>query len=139
MSPGNQLENAINAFKQWRATQIGFSNICFEYWMLLHMEYSTACYGSRSDLLDKSNLKKLLEARGIDNYDKGFAYLFDVLKEKDGVSIAITNADKAIKSAIASAELGKEYPHFLNPYTDVHHLFLDMDNFINQKPSIRSK
>ncbi len=117
--------------------QIGFSNVCFEYWMLLHMEYSTACYDSCSDLLGKSNLKKLLKARGIDNYDKGFAYLFNVLKEKGGISIAMSNADKAINSAIASAERGKEHPHFLNPYTDVHHLFIDMDNFINKRPSIR--
>ncbi|WP_017446863.1 RloB family protein [Gayadomonas joobiniege] len=119
--------------------EIGFSNVCFEFWLLLHMEYSTASYDSCSDLLAQSNLKSALKSRGIDNYDKGFAYLFNTLKADDGVQKAIKNAAKANKSALDSAENGKVLPHFLNPYTDVRDLFIDMDNFINNKPSVRNK
>lgn len=119
--------------------EIGFSNVCFEFWLLLHLEYSTASYDSCTDLLSQSNLKALLKEKGIHNYDKGFAYMFDTLKNNDGVKTAIKNADKVIKSVTATAEKGKEQPHYLNPYTDVHHLFLDMENFINNEPSIRKQ
>jgi len=119
--------------------EIGFSNVCFEFWLLIHMEYSTASYDSCSDLLAQSNLKSALKKRGIDNYDKGFAYLFDTLKNDSGVERAIKNAAKVNKSVLESAESGKDLPHFLNPYTDVHDLFVDMDNFINNKPSVRKK
>lgn len=117
--------------------EIGFSNVCFEFWLLLHMEYSTATYDSCNDLLQQSNLKALLKERGIDSYDKGFAHLFDKLKNNDGVSTAIRNADKVIQTILSTAEKGKELPHYLKPYTDVHHLFIDMGNFINNTPSIR--
>ena len=117
--------------------QIGLSNVCFELWLLLHMEYSTASYDSCRNLLSQSNLKALLKERGIENYDKGFPYLFDAVKRKDGVSLALENAENVLKSALSAAGQGRSEPHYLNPYTDVHHLFLDMDNFINQRPSVR--
>lgn len=117
--------------------EIGFSNVCFEFWLLLHMEFSTACYDSCDELLNHSNLKKLLNERGIKDYNKGYAFLFDKLKDNDGISTALTNAEKVLQNALKTAEPGKDLPHYLNPYIDVHQLFLDMENFINKEPSIR--
>lgn len=117
--------------------EIAFSNVCFELWLLLHMDYSAASYDCCDDLLKNSKLKSLLRDRGINDYDKGFALLFDTLKNEDGVSNAMRNSDKLRKFVLAGAEQGKEQPHQINPYIDVQDMFTDMDNFINGEPSIR--
>ncbi len=117
--------------------EIAFSNVCFELWLLLHMEYSTASYHCCDDLLRNSKLKHLLRERGINDYDKGFALLFDTLKNEDGVANAMKNADKLRKFVLDGAEQGKEHPHQINPYIDVQDMFTDMDNFIKGKPSMR--
>lgn len=117
--------------------EIAFSNVCFEVWFLLHLTFSTASYASCSDLLKHSKLKELLREKGITNYDKGYAYLFNALK--DDVPNAFRNAEKVMQRALDSAEPGKESPCFLNPYTDVHELFIDIKNFINGQGSVRKK
>lgn len=118
--------------------EIAFSNVCFEFWLLLHMEYSTGSYNSCTDLLRNSRLKSLLKDRGIKDYDKGYALLFDALKNEDGVPNAMRNADKLRSFVIASAAQGKDQPYQLNPYIDVQDMFKDMDNFLKKKTSIRS-
>lgn len=115
--------------------EIAFSNVCFEIWLLLHLKYSTTSYESCDDLLNRSQLKALLKKKGMKNYDKGFIYLFDSLK--DDVPTALKNAEKVKRNAIDTAENGKSSPCYLNPYTDVHELFIDMANFINKKESCR--
>lgn len=115
---------------------IAFSNVCFEYWILLHFIDTSACYQSCANLLSESKLKAELKKIGINNYEKGLATLFDSIK--DNLQLAIERAEKIIANHKKTAEVGKEAPHFLNPYVDFHHLLIDMDNFINKKPSVRS-
>lgn len=115
--------------------EIAFSNVCFEYWLLLHLTYTTASYDSCNDLLNNSKFKLLLKKKGIDDYDKGFIYLFDSLKEE--IPTAFKNSEKVKNYAINTAENGKVSPCYLNPYTDVHELFIDIGNFINKKDSCR--
>ncbi len=112
--------------------KIAISNVCFEFWLLLHLKYSTASYSSYDDLISKSNLKTLLTAKGLKKeYDKADILIFDTLK--DDISTAIKNAEKVKINAFSSAELGKEFPCFFNAYTDVHELFIDMKIFIDKK------
>jgi len=117
--------------------EIAFSNICFEFWLLLHFVYSSASYENCDDLLKHSPLRSKFSERGIKNYDKGLACLFDSIKED--VPIAFKNAERIMKNAINTAEKGRESPSFLNPYTDVHELFFDIKNFVNGKKSVRNK
>lgn len=117
--------------------EIAFSNVCFEYWFLLHFGYSAASYDSCDDLLNRSQLKQKLADRGIEKYDKGIAYLFDKLSQHNGILNAIINGDRSRKQALAAAERGKDSPCYLNPYTDVHELLIDMKNFVDAKESVR--
>jgi hypothetical protein len=117
--------------------EIAFSNVCFEHWLLLHLVYSAASYESCDDLLKNSPLKKQLLQRGIKNYDKGYAYLFDKLSADNGIENAFKNAKKVMDNALKTAERGKSSPCYLNPYTDVHELFIDMQTFIDGKSSTR--
>jgi len=115
--------------------EIAFSNVCFEQWLLLHLTYSTAGYESCDDLLNRSPLKSLLKKKGINDYNKGLACLFDSLKNE--IDDAITNSTRVNKNALKTAENGKTIPPYLNPYTDVHELLIDIDNFIFKKDSCR--
>lgn len=115
--------------------EIAFTNVCFEYWLLLHLVYTTASYSSCDDLLKNSPLKDKLKKIGIDSYDKGYASLFDKLK--DNIPQAFENAKKLREHVIGGADTAKAAPHHLNPYVDTDEMFLDIKNFIDKKDSVR--
>jgi len=117
--------------------EIAFSNVCFEIWLLFHLTYSTASYDSCDDLLKNSPLESLLKKKGIKSYDKGLVYLFDSLK--NDIEKAKKNSIKINEAAFKTAEKGKTSPCYLNPYTDVHELFIDIDNFVSKKDSCRKQ
>jgi hypothetical protein len=115
--------------------QIAFSNVCFEFWILLHFRYTAGSYSSYDDLKNNSSLSNDLLTIGIKNYDKALPILFDKLK--DLVPDAIYNSKRLMIQALETAEKGKSAPHYLNPYVDVHEMFLDMKMFIDGKKSVR--
>jgi len=115
--------------------QIAFSNVCFEFWILLHFGYTSGCYSSYEDLKKRSALVQNLQKVGIQNYDKALPILFDKVKEL--VPNAIKNSEQLKDQALKASEKGREAPHYLNPYVDVHEMFLDMKNFIDGKKSVR--
>jgi len=117
--------------------QIAFSNVCFEFWILLHFGYTSGAYSSYDDLKKRSTLVKNLQKIGIDNYDKALPTLFDKVKEL--VPEAIKNSERLKNQALTASEQGRTQPHYLNPYVDVHEMFLDMKNFIDGKKSVRDK
>ncbi|WP_263080248.1 RloB family protein [Endozoicomonas sp. Mp262] len=109
--------------------EIALSNVCFEFWLLLHFEKTTAAYNSYDDLIRKSNLKKYLKERGIENYDKALTILYNEVSKENGVQNAIINAEQVNKQISEAAQQGEEEPHFLNPYTDVYKLLSSMREF----------
>ncbi|EGQ9831740.1 RloB domain-containing protein [Vibrio vulnificus] len=115
--------------------EIAFTNVCFEYWLLLHFVYTTASYSSCDDLLKNSPLKEELKKIGIESYDKGYASLFDKLKDK--IPQAFENSKKLRKHVMRDADPAKTAPHHLNPYVDTDEMFLDIKNFIDKKGSVR--
>lgn len=127
----------LNARKKAKKNniKIAFSNVCFELWLLLHLEYSTASYSCCDNLIKQSNLKNHLKAKGIENYDKRLPYLFDKLKEN--LVTAFRNAERVNNAAQKTADPKKMAPFHLNPYTDIHELFIDIQNFIDECESIR--
>ena len=111
--------------------------MCFEFWLLIHFEYTTAGYTSCDDLLHNSRLREKLSSIGIKDYEKGLPTLFDKLKDK--VNDAMKNSEKLKIEIEKSAEKDKMMPHKINPYLDIHEMFIDMDNFINKRKSIRKR
>lgn len=108
---------------------IAFSNVCFEYWLLLHFNYTTASYNSCDDLLKNSDLKELLRTVGIAKYDKGMAVVFDKLRYK--VSDAENHAKQLRKDITSSAGVDKKHVHQLNPYVDIDKLLKSIRDFTN--------
>ena len=115
--------------------EIAFSNVCFEYWLLLHFVYTTAAYTSCDDLLRNSELKTELRKIGINDYEKGATYLFDKLKDK--IRQAFANAQKIRAHAVKTADPSRNAPHYLNPYVDIDEMFSDMKNFIDGVQRVR--
>ncbi|MFX4232676.1 RloB family protein [Aliarcobacter butzleri] len=112
--------------------EIAISNVCFEYWLLLHLKCTTAGYQNYDDLIKNSELKKLLKNEGLkQDYDKADTQIFDLLK--NNISTAIINAEKVKNNAISTAEAGKESPCYYNAYIDFHELLIDMKIFIEKK------
>lgn len=109
---------------------IALSNVCFEFWLLLHFTQTTASYSSCQDLLSNSKLKAYLKTQGIEKYDKGLPLLFDALKTK--ITDAKKNAKIINQQAINAAEHGRTAPCYLNPYTNVNELFIAIDDFAEQ-------
>lgn len=132
----NELHSNARKKAKDNNIEIAFSNVCFEYWILLHFLYTTRPYDSCDDLLKNSELKKSVKNLGFNDYDKNLPLLFDRLKEM--IPDAMKNAEKLKKFAITSSQRGKSAPHFLNPYIDVHEMFQDIQNFIDKKASVRA-
>ncbi len=107
--------------------EIAFSNVCFEIWLLMHFTKSSACYTCCQDAISQSILKRKLSELGIPNYDKGLPFIFDKLKKN--IPEAIINAELIMNDAFGSASSDQKLPHYLNPYTNVHELFIDIKNF----------
>lgn len=107
---------------------IAFSNICFEYWLLLHFEFTTACYASCDDLLTNSNLKNHLKTVGIAKYDKAIPNIYALLREK--FDDAITHSKRTTEIGIQNANHGA-FPHQINPFINVYELFEAIEDFTN--------
>mgnify|MGYP001479748979 CR=1 FL=1 len=90
---------------------------CFEYWLLLHFEYSTSPYSTlgRKTAADQliSKLKNYIE-----NYNKSDKKIFSIVNENDGLSKALTNAATAFES---QCNVDTD-----NPSTRIHSLVMDL-------------
>lgn len=90
------------------------SNICFEYWLILHYKYSRASFLSRSGKSASQVCIEKLEEY-IKNYKKSaIEKYFDDLFLR--LETAIFNSKKSLNDAVSTNEL--------NPSTNVHELIL---------------
>lgn len=107
---------------------IALSNVCFEYWLILHCINSAAPYVSYDDLMRRSCLKEEFRRRGKGEYDKGEADIYLLLME--GVQLARTRAATINQRTLESAANNETRAHRLNPYTDMPKLLDAIDGFV---------
>ena len=117
--PNSLHAEALGMAKQ-HGVNIALSNVCFEVWILLHFQNTSAPYDSYDDLYKHSNLKQY-----IPKYDKGTKRKFSTEE--------IKNARKHAKVLNENTENGAApnwtKPHQWNPYTDVYKLLDAIDEF----------
>ncbi|GGW97915.1 RloB family protein [Alteromonas halophila] len=106
---------------------VAISNICFEYWLLLHFEQTDAQYGSYADLIKNSNLKEHFSALGLD-YDKATPQIYETIK--DSLDKAMRRATITRRNSHQAAEQGKQLPHYLNPFVNIDELINEMRGFV---------
>ncbi len=97
------------AFTRANATniKIAFSSTCFEFWLLLHFEYSARPFHDCDSVIAKLKTH-------IPNYEKDVDYYEELLKPN--INIAIDNGKKIIAHCNQTGQ-GNIWEH--NPYTDV--------------------
>ena len=107
--------------------RIGFSSTCFEYWILLHFEYTTRQFANCDEVIEVLN-------RHIPEYDKA-DNIYD--KIKDRTQTAIANGERVIRYWAQEAGDGRPIWNFL-PYTDVGKL---VDSLINdnEEPEVTAR
>lgn len=107
--------------------KLAITNVCFEYWILLHFINTTAPYSSFDDLKKKSALRsEFLKATGVE-YVKSVASIFDLVR--DGLEDARARALRVNAASIASADPKKCRPYQMNPYVGVTDLLAEIDTF----------
>ncbi|WP_392423141.1 RloB family protein [Edwardsiella piscicida] len=105
---------------------VAISNVCFEFWIILHFEKTTQPYSSYDDLYKNSPLREHLKKINITKYEKGDSDLY--YKLRDGVDCAKKRA-KAINKQVAEAsQIGSEIYDY-SPYTNIHELLDEIDRF----------
>jgi len=98
---------------------IAISIICFEFWILLHFEYTTKQFNKCDELIKYIESKKY-----ISNYKK-CSNCFDIIRDK--IAIAITNAKKVEKYNKDDVIRGTKV-YRLSAYTDVHKIVEILSN-----------
>ena len=109
--------------------EISITNICFEFWLLLHFEYTAAQYSSYSDLVKNSKLKQHFKNLGL-VYDKATPEVYD--KTRNNLEDAIKRAKQVRNTSIKAAEKGKESAHYLNPYINIDTMINSMSSFVKK-------
>lgn len=121
------LHEQAHNLAQKSGINIAISNVCFEFWLILHFIDSNAPYSSYDDLMAKSCLKTEVQARSKKKYDKGSSCLYDIVS--NGIGDARRRAKAINKQTLASAPAGTVKPHRLNPYTAMPILLDAIDSF----------
>jgi hypothetical protein len=106
---------------------VAFSNICFELWLLLHMQNNSAPYISYDNFINESQFKAELAKLGLSNYDKGCGKVYGYLR--NGLSTARQRAQAMNAISKNSAPKGQDAVYDLNPYCDVYVLLDAIDAF----------
>jgi hypothetical protein len=102
------------AFKRAKdkRVNIAFSSISFEYWILIHFEYSTRPFDSADKII------RYLKSKGYMNYEKNDETIYDAIKDR--TITAVTHAKKVRKYQHEANPGCKTYE--LNPYTNIDDL-----------------
>jgi hypothetical protein len=95
-----------------KRVSIAFSSISFEYWILLHFEYTTRAFSNSEKIIDYIKSKSYID------YKKSDETIYDSIKER--TQTAATNAGKVRKYQSGNNPNLEVYE--LNPYTNVDEL-----------------
>jgi hypothetical protein len=105
---------------------VAISNVCFEYWLLLHFCFSTTPYSNFQDLISKSELEKHVAKHTAQPYSKADRRLFEALYPL--IPLARQNAVRLNQQGIEWAKPDCR-PYEINPYTGMPYLLDAIDGF----------
>ncbi len=112
--------------------KVGISNVCFEFWLLLHFQNTAAPYDSFSDLYSKSDFRRLFREKSGREYDKAGQYVFATLQAC--VVDARKRAEK-LRAAMLKTCNNDDPPYKINPYTNIDKLLDDIDKLDDEDRS----
>lgn len=118
------FDDAIELAKKY-GFKIAWSNQSFEYWIYLHFNYSDSAL-HRDDWVKK--LSELFTDWDIDpnGYQKNNPDIFEIVTTHGSLKSAVNNATRIEKSYDDSAK-----PSMCDPCTTVHHLILELKQYLD--------
>jgi hypothetical protein len=106
---------------------VALSNVCFEYWILLHLVDTQAPFSCYDDLKKVSSLNEEIRKRTGGSYEKNSATIFSVVK--DSVDTARKRAARLNAAGKENANRGRDEEHHINPFMGVVKLLDAIDAF----------
>ncbi|MDN3645206.1 RloB family protein [Pontixanthobacter aestiaquae] len=106
---------------------IALSNVCFEYWLLLHLIDTQAPYSSHTNLRTTSPFLDEFKLQTGKDYGKSSAETFSLLRE--WIPLARERAKRLNQNGHDNAVSPKNAQHHINPYVGVVDLLDAIDDF----------
>ena len=129
------------AFTEARKQEVHvvLSNVCFEYWILLHFIESAVSANCCDDVINNNAFASALKSAGIPNYSKTDISLAKKIvahvdaNQISAVDIARERAKRINEQTKACAPKGNiNRPYCLSPYTNMHELLDAIDNYVGK-------
>jgi len=106
---------------------IALSNVCFEYWILLHFVDTEAPYQDFTDIRRNSLLNEHVKSICGCSYEKSSPLLFGAVRDK--VAVARQRGARLNQRGQENAMVGKDKPYQINPYVGMVSLLKAIDDF----------
>lgn len=107
--------------------KVALSNVCFEYWLLIHLVDTTAPYSSYDDLHRNSPFIRAIKERFDIDYEKSSVELFNLIK--DDIPQARQRGTRLNEQGRKNADRLRDKDHHNNPYMGMVHLLDAIDQF----------
>lgn len=110
--------------------KVAISNVCFEYWLLLHLREQAPGMTDCDTLISSPAFRGAFREIGIERYEKkaGKAEaVSQALMSDDYLVNATQNAERINKQTIAASQASEKKPYQLKPYTNVYELLQAID------------
>ena len=101
---------------------LAFSAICFEYWLMLHFNYTTAAFTCCDNLTGNNRFTS-----HIPNYEKSIETIFEIVNSGAGSLISAKSNARQVR---AQSTVGTA-PYSINPYCNVDILIEAIDVFFD--------
>ena len=119
-------EKAFSKAKK-EGINVAISNVCFEYWILLHFEYTDAPFNNFEELISKSRLNEFMCNLTKSKYDKSCEEIFQRIGHK--INDARKWGQRLNLNGINASVMGRDKPYLINPYVGIVELLDAIDKF----------
>ncbi|WP_167856130.1 RloB family protein [Natronospirillum operosum] len=107
--------------------EVALSNVCFEYWVLLHMRESSRPAVNCDDLISSRDFRLALQEIGIHDYEKGQPDITRKLMDQQRIDQAKERARRINEQSRSASPGNKDRPYCLNPFTNVYEVLEAID------------
>lgn len=115
--------------------KVAISNVCFEYWLLLHLSNTAPAMSNCDTLINSNAFKKAFSDVGVKKYDKKGSISIQVselLMKNEFLDSARNNAERNNKAAIKASDASPSEPYKIQPYTNMHNLLDAIDKIASE-------
>lgn len=108
--------------------KVALSNVCFEYWLLLHLVNLSPSMSDCSTLISSPAFKSAFSNIGISKYDKKNGdEVAKLLMDEKYLTNARANAKHINQQSLKASGFSEEIPYKIKPYTNVYKLLDAID------------